>query len=48
MNDAKPFPTIEKLAQECGANWPYFMIAAKATRDAEQKLQNALLGMTNG
>lgn len=40
MND--PFPTVKKLAEETGASWPGYALAAKGTRIAEAKLRKAL------
>jgi hypothetical protein len=43
MADLKsPFPTIAKLAAECGASWKSFEVVAKATRKAEAILIQAL------
>jgi hypothetical protein len=37
-----PFPTIAKLAAECGEGWPAYELAAEATRAAEVVLIHAL------
>ena len=38
-----PFPTVFKLAAECGADWKSFGIAVETTRKAEQALIRALV-----
>ena len=37
-----PFPTVAKLATECGATWPSFQAAVDATGKAEALLLQAL------
>lgn len=39
---SSPFPTIAKLAAECGAVWPSYQAAVDATRTAESILLQAL------
>ena len=49
MSSPDPFPSVTRLAKECGAAWPGYGKAAKATKGAEDKLRKALeAGMPDG
>ena len=42
ISGTSPFPTVAKLAAECGEAWPAYDVAAEATRAAEVVLIQAL------
>lgn len=44
MSPTDPFPTVARLAVECGAEWPAYAKAAEATATAEGQLRQALIG----
>lgn len=48
MTFASPFPTVNRLAAECGTKWPAFEQAAKTTEAAEERLRKALVAEGNG
>ena len=42
-NPLNPFPTVSRLAAECGADWKSFGIAAETTWNAEHVLKRVLI-----
>lgn len=48
MSEPTPFPTVGKLAQETGATWPGFELAAQGTINAEDTLRQVLYGEHGG
>lgn len=42
MSESDPFPTVRILAEEIGAEWPGYDLAASGTRKAAKDLKNAL------